>query len=109
MRRARSPRSFTDSDQLFSAEVPLDLLGEEPVVPHVVFVLLGDSDQALINLREAITRNPANLEARVYLAAVLEDDGDREAAEWEAEEAGADRFAGRMLSQPIQTVMLYPI
>ena len=47
---------------------------------------LDDFEQALINLREAISRNPANLEARVYLAATLESSGDRDGAQWEAEE-----------------------
>ncbi len=81
-----------------SASIPLlrRAMRLNPEAGYLYFLLLGrayfflgDSDQALINLREAITRNPANLEARVYLAAVLEDDGDRDGAEWEAEEIRA--------------------
>jgi len=47
---------------------------------------LGDTAAALLNLREAITRNPASLETRIYLAATLARDGQRSAATWEAEE-----------------------
>lgn len=43
-------------------------------------------EQALINLREAIARNPVNVETRLYLAAALVAAGDQRAAEWEAEE-----------------------
>lgn len=50
------------------------------------YVFLGDDEQALINLREAMSRNPANLEAHVYLAIALERNGDHEGARWEAEE-----------------------
>ncbi len=81
-----------------SASIPLlrRAMRLNPEAGYLYFLLLGrayfflgDSDQALINLREAITRNPANLEARVYLAAVLDDDGDRDGAEWEAQEIRA--------------------
>lgn len=53
------------------------------------YFFLGDLEQAAINLNEAIARNPANLEAHVYLAAVLEESGDREGASWEADEVKA--------------------
>ncbi|MFZ3321191.1 MAG: tetratricopeptide repeat protein [Usitatibacter sp.] len=60
------------------------------------FLLLGraylfenDVEQALINLREALRRNPDDLEAHVYLAAALVADGNRSAAEWEADEIRA--------------------
>jgi DNA-binding winged helix-turn-helix (wHTH) protein/TolB-like protein/Tfp pilus assembly protein PilF len=49
----------------------------------------NDIEQALINLREASARNPVDLETRVYLAAALIAAGDRQAAEWEAEEIRA--------------------
>jgi DNA-binding winged helix-turn-helix (wHTH) protein/TolB-like protein/Tfp pilus assembly protein PilF len=50
------------------------------------YFYLGDWEQALINLHEALTRNPANLEGHVYLAAVLEKSGDHSGALWEADE-----------------------
>ncbi len=53
------------------------------------YFYLGDWEQALINLRETLERNPANLEARVYLAATLESAGEHEAAVWELEEVFA--------------------
>jgi hypothetical protein len=46
----------------------------------------GDTSQALINLREACARNPADLEARLYLALTLASDGQANEAQWEAEE-----------------------
>lgn len=46
---------------------------------------LGDDEQALFNLSEALACNPAN-ETRVFLAAVLAARGDAEAARWETEE-----------------------
>lgn len=64
-----------------------------PEAGYLYFLLLGrayfftgDWDQAGINLREALARNPANLEARVFLAATEGRSGDREGAVWEAEE-----------------------
>ncbi|MET0095004.1 MAG: tetratricopeptide repeat protein, partial [Sedimenticola sp.] len=64
-----------------------------PEAGYLYYLLLGrayyflnDWEQALINLNEALGRNPANLEAHLYLAAVLEASGDREGAEWEADE-----------------------
>ncbi|HEX6634268.1 MAG TPA: tetratricopeptide repeat protein, partial [Usitatibacter sp.] len=60
---------------------------------YLYFLILGraylfedDIEQALINLREALKRNPDDLEARIYLAAALVAAGDRGAAEWEADE-----------------------
>lgn len=64
-----------------------------PEAGYLYFLLLGrayfflqDWEQASINLGEALERNPANLEARLYLAAVLESAGDHEAAIWESDE-----------------------
>jgi DNA-binding winged helix-turn-helix (wHTH) protein/TolB-like protein/Tfp pilus assembly protein PilF len=63
---------------------------------YLYFQILGraylfenDLEQALINLREASVRNPEDLETRVYLAAALVAAGDRNGAEWEAEEIRA--------------------
>lgn len=54
-----------------------------PEAGYLYYLLLGrayfflqDWDQAAINLNEALTRNSANLEAHIYLAAVLESMGD---------------------------------
>ncbi len=65
----------------------------QPTAGYLYFLLLGrayffldDAEQAEFNLREAIERNPANLEAHVYLAATLLNSGDADGAEWEAEE-----------------------
>jgi TolB-like protein/Tfp pilus assembly protein PilF len=59
---------------------------------YLYYLLLGraylfenDAQQALINLREALARNPDDVETRVFLAAALVANGDRPAAEWEAE------------------------
>lgn len=49
-------------------------------------LFLGDHELALINLREAIERNPTVLEARVFLAATHAASGDLDSARWEAEE-----------------------
>lgn len=59
------------------------------VVLGRAYLFLGDTEQALINLREAITRNPADLDGHVYLAATLVASGDLPAARWEAEEIRA--------------------
>ncbi|MFZ1908740.1 MAG: tetratricopeptide repeat protein, partial [Burkholderiales bacterium] len=60
---------------------------------HLYFLLLGraylfehDAEQALINLRQASARNPADLETRLYLAAALVAAEDRPDAEWEADQ-----------------------
>jgi tetratricopeptide (TPR) repeat protein len=55
------------------------------------YYYLGDSVQAVINLREAAARNPSVLEVRAYLAAALLDKGDRADAEWEVAEILAIR------------------
>ncbi len=47
---------------------------------------LGDLEQARVNLEQALSRNPDNVEAPVYLAAVLGQLGDREGAAWQADE-----------------------
>jgi DNA-binding winged helix-turn-helix (wHTH) protein/TolB-like protein/Tfp pilus assembly protein PilF len=64
-----------------------------PEAGHLYFMILGrayffggDTEQASLNLREALARNAVNLEARIYLAATLALTGDKEAAKWEAEE-----------------------
>jgi DNA-binding winged helix-turn-helix (wHTH) protein/TolB-like protein/Tfp pilus assembly protein PilF len=63
----------------------------EPEGGYLYFLLLGrayffenDIEQALINLRAALARNPADLEAHIYLAAASMASGNRSAAEWEA-------------------------
>jgi tetratricopeptide (TPR) repeat protein len=60
---------------------------------YLYFLLLGraylfedDYEQALINLREAVKRNPADLETHVYLAAAHAASGDLVSAQWEVEE-----------------------
>jgi tetratricopeptide (TPR) repeat protein len=55
------------------------------------YFFLGDLEQARVNLGQALSRNPANLEARVYMAALLVTAGDQAAAAWEAEEIRALR------------------
>jgi tetratricopeptide (TPR) repeat protein len=60
---------------------------------HLYFLLLGraylfdnDLEQALINLRAALARNPTDVESHLYLAAALVATGDESAARWEADE-----------------------
>ena len=53
------------------------------------YFALGDIEQARINLRHALQRNPVNLEARVYMAAALAAAGEKSDAAWEAEEIRA--------------------
>jgi tetratricopeptide (TPR) repeat protein len=50
------------------------------------YFFLGDVEQAQINLRESLSRNPDNLEARIYLAATTAVSGDPDAALWEIDE-----------------------
>jgi len=50
------------------------------------YLFQGDTEQASINLREALARNPADLETRVYMAANLVASGKLDDAKWEAEE-----------------------
>jgi DNA-binding winged helix-turn-helix (wHTH) protein/TolB-like protein len=63
---------------------------------YLYYLLLGraylfeaDFEQALINLREAERRNPADLETRLYLAAAMTAAGQRSSAEWEREQIRA--------------------
>jgi TolB-like protein/Flp pilus assembly protein TadD len=53
------------------------------------YYFLGDLEQARVNLDQALMRNAQNLEARVYLAAVLGQLGDRPAAAWQVDEVHA--------------------
>jgi tetratricopeptide (TPR) repeat protein len=60
---------------------------------YLYFLLLGraylfenDTEQAMINLRAALMRNPVDIEAHVYLAAALVAAGDLRTATWEADE-----------------------
>jgi len=53
------------------------------------YLFVGDADLALINLRAAAMRNPADVETRVYLAAALAASGDHQAAKWEGVEIRA--------------------
>jgi len=64
-----------------------------PDAGYLYFLLLGrayffenDVEQALVNLRAAAERNPADVETRVFLAATLAASGDVAAAQWEADE-----------------------
>lgn len=50
------------------------------------YLYIGDLEQASINLKEALARNAADLESRVYMAATFVAAGELGAAEWEAEE-----------------------
>jgi len=50
------------------------------------YYFLGDHEQARVNLDQTLARNAENLEARLYLAAVLDQLGDREGAAWQADE-----------------------
>ena len=53
------------------------------------YLFLGDLEQARVNLEHALSRNPENLEAHVYLAALYVTAGDKAAAAWKAEEIRA--------------------
>jgi Tfp pilus assembly protein PilF len=53
------------------------------------YFALGDLEQARINLEQALSRNPVNLETHVYLAALYVTGGDNAAAAWKAEEIRA--------------------
>jgi DNA-binding winged helix-turn-helix (wHTH) protein/TolB-like protein/Flp pilus assembly protein TadD len=50
------------------------------------YLFLGDVEQATINLRAAASRNPADIETRIFLAAAAMAAGDEKAARWEAQE-----------------------
>jgi TolB-like protein/DNA-binding winged helix-turn-helix (wHTH) protein/Flp pilus assembly protein TadD len=65
----------------------------DPAAGYLYYLLLGraylfqgDVEQALINLREAVARNPADVETHVFLAAALVQGGNLRAAQWEVEE-----------------------
>jgi tetratricopeptide (TPR) repeat protein len=53
------------------------------------YLFLGDLEQSRVNLEHALSRNPSNLEAHVYMAAVHVMAGNKAAAAWEAEEIRA--------------------
>lgn len=79
---------------------------------YLYFLLLGrayffdnDVDQALINLREALLRDPDNLEAHVYLAAAWVAKGDYASAESEVDEIRT-REAGFTVRRWLET---YPL
>jgi DNA-binding winged helix-turn-helix (wHTH) protein/TolB-like protein/Tfp pilus assembly protein PilF len=50
------------------------------------YLFLGDLEQARVNLKHALARNPVNLETHVYTAALNGLAGEKSAAAWEAEE-----------------------
>jgi adenylate cyclase len=56
------------------------------VVLGRAYLLMGDAEQALINLREALGRNPADVETHAYIAAALLIVGKPDEASWQAEE-----------------------
>ena len=53
------------------------------------YLFLGDLELARVNLEQALSRNPENLEAHIYLAAVLVSTGEKAAAAWKADEIRA--------------------
>lgn len=61
----------------------------------------GEVEQARVNLEQTLARNAQNVEARVYLAAVLDQLGDRDGAAWQTQEVRAiepDFSASRWLA-----------
>ncbi len=67
-----------------------------PESGYLYYLLLGraylfenDLEQARINLKEAVARNPADLESHIYLAAASAAAGDRAGADWEVQEIRA--------------------
>lgn len=50
------------------------------------YYFLGDREQAQVNLEQALSRNPENLEAHIYLAATYRGDARPQAAQWEVTE-----------------------
>jgi len=50
------------------------------------YLFMGDLEQARVNLEQALSRNPVNLESHVYMAATQVMAGDKAGASWEAEE-----------------------
>jgi Tfp pilus assembly protein PilF len=114
-------RSFADAYALTAAihtyvgqpakSIPLmrTALRLNPDGGYLYFFVLGraylfenDIEQALINLREAIARNPDNVETRLYLAAAMVAAGDHRAAKWEAEEIRA-QVAGFSMRSWLET------
>jgi tetratricopeptide (TPR) repeat protein len=98
-------RSFADGYALLAgvytyigqpaASIPLARTATRlhPDAGYLYFVVLGrayvfanDPEQAIINLREALQRNPVDLESRVMLAGALVAAGDAAGASWEANE-----------------------
>lgn len=69
------------------------------------YFFLNDFEQAVINLQESLSRNPENLEARIYLAAVAVTDNRVDDADWEADEIRALK-PGFQLSEWLNT---YPM
>ncbi|HEY7241363.1 MAG TPA: winged helix-turn-helix domain-containing protein [Burkholderiales bacterium] len=53
------------------------------------YFALGDAEQARVNLEQALKRNPENLEAHIYMAALHVAAGDKAAAAWKADEIRA--------------------
>lgn len=53
------------------------------------YFALGDLEQARVNLEHALLRNPVNLEAHIYMAALHVAAGDRAAGAWKADEIRA--------------------
>ena len=81
----------TDTVRLLRTAIRLN-----PQAGYLYFLLLGraylfldDLEQARVNLKQAMARNPVNLETHVYLAALDALAGDKTAAEWQAEEIRA--------------------
>jgi len=50
------------------------------------YFFLGNTDSALLNLRQAVERNYESVESHLYLAATLARAGQRDAAAWETQE-----------------------
>ena len=76
-----------------SIELVRTALRLNPDAGYLYFLVLGrallfqnDPEQALIHLRAAAMRNPADVETRVFTAAALVAAGDRAGAKWEADE-----------------------
>ena len=76
-----------------SIELVRTALRLNPDGGYLYFLVLGrallfqnDPEQALIHLRAASLRNPADVETRVFTAAALVAAGDRSGAKWEADE-----------------------
>jgi len=76
-----------------SIELVRTALRLNPDAGYLYFLVLGrallfqkDPEQALIHLRAASMRNPADVETRVFTAAALVAAGDRAGAKWEADE-----------------------